>query len=228
MKSKVQRPAIKNRVQSSAIMNKVNKYNYFEKLIFKSIFVLIFLLVLLLVKKVNLDGTNNLLEGLKKNLNYEFSLKEDGKKIYNKAKDIIDDSLETVGVFNAESIKYNSPLNGTIYKTFGQDVIINEEKVKNSGVDIKSVSEEDPKVIMSGVVTKVEKNGNKGYFVTIKKDNIEIIYGYLSKAYVSEGNNVDVGDLIGLLGTNKDGNKYLRLEVYIDGIAVDPTDYIEI
>lgn len=228
MKSKVQRPAIKNRVQSSGIVQKVNKYNYFEKLIFKSIFVLIFLLILLLIKKVNLDGSNNLLEGLKKNLNYEFSLKEDGKKIYYKAKDIIDDSLESVGVFNSESIKYKSPLNGTIYKTFGQDIIINEEKIKNGGLDIKSVSEEDPKIVMSGVVTKVEKNGNKGYYVTIKKDNIEITYGYLSKAYVSEGSNVEVGDLIGLLGTNKDGNKYLRLEVYIDGIAVDPADYIEI
>ena len=231
MKSNVQRPSIINRVPRPSLMKKVNKYKYLEKMIIKSVFVLIFLLVLLLIKKIDLNGTNNLLEGLEKNINYEFSLIEDGKKIYYKTKDFIEGSLESIEVFNLDSkttTKYSQPITGTIYKTFGQDIIINDNKVKNSGLDLKSMSEQDPQIVMSGVVSKVVQNGNKGYFVTIKKDNIEITYGYLSKSYVSEGNKVEVGDLVGLLGTNKDGSKYLRIEFYIDGVAVDPADYIDI
>ena len=231
MKSNVQRPSIINRVPRPSLMKKVNKYKYLEKMIIKSVFVLIFLLVLLLIKKIDLNGTNNLLEGLEKNINYEFSLIEDGKKIYYKTKDFIEGSLESIEVFNLDSkttTKYSPPITGTIYKTFGQDIIINDNKVKNSGLDLKSMSEQDPQIVMSGVVSKVVQNGNKGYFVTIKKDNIEITYGYLSKSYVSEGNKVEVGDLVGLLGTNKDGSKYLRIEFYIDGVAVDPADYIDI
>lgn len=232
MKSNVQRPSIKNRVPRPPLMKKANKYKYIEKMIIKSVVVLIFLLVLLLVKKINLNSTNNFLEGIEKYIRYEFSFIEDSKKIYNKSKNFIEDSLGSVKVFNLDSItattKYIQPITGTIYKTFGEDIVINNNKVKNNGLDLKSVSEQDPQVVMSGVVSKVVQNGNKGYFVTIENDNIEITYGYLSKAYVSEGNKVEVGDLVGLLGTNKDGSKYLRLEFYIDGEAVDPADYIDI
>ena len=35
------------------------------------------------------------------------------------------------------------------------------------------------------------------------------------------------GDKIGSLGTNKDGNKYLHFQVWINGKPVNPTDYID-
>ena len=70
--------------------------------------------------------------------------------------------------------------------------------------------------------------GKKGYFVTIKNDNMDVVYGYLSKTYLEKGSTVEVSDIVGLLGTNKDGNQYLRIEIYIDGIPVDPSDYIDL
>lgn len=74
----------------------------------------------------------------------------------------------------------------------------------------------------------VEKRDNQGYFITIEKDNIKIIYGYLETTQLKEGDLVYKGDIIGEVGINKDGSKYLRLELYIDNELVDPEKYIDI
>lgn len=219
MNSKVRRPVPKNRTF---------KYDYINKLIYKSIFVLVFLLVILAMKKINAKPTNSALVILQKNLDYKFNLVEDSKRVFKKAQNLLDSSLETVGVFKETNETIVLPIAGTIHKDFNQKITINGISSKNNGLDIKSNSEKDPQSIGPGVVTRVEQKGNKGYFVTIKKDNMETIYGYLSKPYVSEGSNIETGDFIGSLGLNKDGSKYLRLEVYIDGIPVDPMDYLDI
>ena len=219
---------MKNKVQRPIVKGKLYKRNYVKSLIYKSVFVIFFILILLLIKKVNLNGTNKLIDRIKNNINYEFNIVEDGKKIYRKAQNLVDNSIKAVGVFSYPTTpNYMAPLSGSIYKSYNEKVIINNEKVKNEGTDIKS-EDEEPKAIINGVVKNVESRGNKGYFITIEGEDIEIVYGYLSKAYVSEGSNVKAGDLIGLLGTNKDGNKYLRIEIYKDGNAVDPMDYIDL
>lgn len=220
MNSKVRRPVPKNRTF---------KYDYINKLIYKSIFVLVFLLVILAMKKIDAKPTNSALKVLQNNLSYKFNLVEDSKRVFNKAQNLFDSSLETVGVFketNEKTILF--PIAGTIHKDFNQKLTINGISSKNNGLDIKSDSEKDPQSIGPGVVSKVEQKGNKGYFVTIKNDNMDTIYGYLSKPYVSEGSIIETGDIIGSLGLNKDGSKYLRLEIHIDGIPVDPMDYIDI
>lgn len=221
MNSKVRRPVPKNRTF---------KYDYINKFIYKSIFVLVFLLVVLAMKKINTKPVNSALVVLKNNIDYKFNLVEDSKSVFRKSQNLLDSSLESVGVFksNDGTKTLISPIAGSIHKDFNQKVTINGTNASNNGLDIKSTSERDPQAIVDGIVTKVEQKGNKGYFVTIKKDNMETIYGYLSKPYVSEGSNIETGDIIGSLGLNKDGNKYLRLEVYIDGVPVDPMDYIDI
>ncbi len=217
-----------NRYNGSNIRSKLHKYNYVRTFIIKSILTIIFLLILVAMKKIDLKPTNRFLESLEKNINYNFSFVEDGKRLYDKAQNLINKSIGSIAVFKEDSPKYNSPIAGTVYKSFGQDIIVNGEASKNTGIDIKSVSKMDPKVIIAGQVSNIETRGNKGYFVTIKNENMEIVYGYLSKTYLEKGSIVDIGDIVGLLGTNKDGNQYLRIELYIDGTPVNPLDYIDI
>lgn len=211
MKNKIHRPIIKNRQ---------NKKNYYMTLIYKSIVVLAILLALIIMKKINFKSTNNIIEGLRKNISYEFDIVDDGKKIYYKTQDIIDDSIKAIPVFNSKNPKYISPITGLLNSKF--------IKGKNDGIVIQVDSELEPTAIVNGIVEEIEIVDKKGYFVTIKKDNIKAIYGYLAKAIVEEGNEVEVGDTIGILGTNKDGKKYLRFELQIDGVAVDPLDYIDL
>lgn len=217
-----------NRYNGSNIRNNLHKYNYVRTFIIKSILTIIFLLALFAMKKIDFKPTNRFLENLERNINYNFSFVEDGKKLYNKAQNLIDKSVGSIAVFKEKSPKFESPISGTVYKRFGQDVIVNGEISKNTGIDIKSVSKMDPKVIISGHVSNIETRGKKGYFVTIKNENMDIVYGYLSKTYLQKGSTVDIGDIVGLLGTNKDGNQYLRIEIYIDGEPVNPSDYIDI
>lgn len=168
-----------------------------------------------------------LLDGLKRNINYEFSIVEDGKKLYTKAKGIIDQSLDGVAVFKAHK-EFTSPIKGSIYQKFGQDIMKDGTLSKNIGIDIKSESDTKPNIIFPGTVTNIEQRGNKGYFVTVENENMEIIYGYLAQVLLKEGSNVEIGENIGTLGTNKDGNRYLRIELYIDGNLVNPLEYIDI
>lgn len=217
-----------NKFNGNNIRNNLHKYNYVRTFIIKSILTIVFLLVLLAMKKIDFKPTNAFLDSLERNINYDFSFIEDGKKLYYKANNLIDKSIDTLAVFKENTPKYDSPITGTIYKDFGQDIIVDGEVSKNTGVDIKSVSKMDPKVIISGTVSNIEVRGKKGYFVTIKNDNIDLVYGYLSKTYLEKGSIVDVGEIVGLLGTNKDGNQYLRIELYIDDTPVNPSDYIDI
>lgn len=219
MKNKVHRPSIKKN-----ILNHANIKN----LIYKSIFVLVLLLVLVLIKKLNFSSTRNVIQVIKSNINYEFNLVEDGKKVYKKAQIFLDDSLESIGVFSGSKPKYIAPISGTLFKTFDQKVLIDNVEVKNGGIDINSNQEQEPISIIKGTVTRVEKKDKKGYFITIKNDELDIVYGYLSKVNANEGDTLEVGDQIGILGKNKDGKKYLRVEIYIDGVAVDPMDYIKL
>ncbi|WFA09494.1 M23 family metallopeptidase [Tissierella sp. Yu-01] len=218
MNNNVHKPVI----QKNAIYRK----KYLKRLLYKSIIVLALILVLILIKKLNLSSTNNVLGSLKNNIEYEFNLIEDSKKLYVKAQQLLDSSLETVGVLNSLSPKFNAPIAGSIYRSFDQMVVIDGNKIKNGGIDIKVINGEDPIAISNGTVTDIHKSGNKGYFISIKNGDMEITYGYISKPYVEEGDEIVVGEKLGELGNTKDGNKYLRIEIEVKGEKVDPTNYI--
>ena len=123
---------------------------------------------------------------------------------------------------------YIAPIQGAIYRSYDQDIQINGNIEKNGGLDIIVEGDENPISIINGLVKKVEEKGNKGYYVTIANADMIVVYGYLKTAYVKEGESINQGAEIGSIGTNKDGSKYLRFEIFIDNKAVDPAEYIDI
>jgi len=208
-------------------MSNYIKYSYFKTLLIKSIIVVSLILILLLAKKLNLEFSNGILSKISEVTSYQFKL-SDGKLYLDKTMTALDNSLQTIKVFNMDNKKIVTPITGTIYKKFGQEVIINSNKVKNNGMDIKSNDDNNPIAFVEGTVSKIEDRGSKGYYVSILSGNTRITYGYIINPLVSEGQLVSFGDEIGELGTNKDGSKYLRLEIEVDGEYVDPIDYIGI
>lgn len=218
MNNNVHKPSIQKNV--------IYRNKYLKKLLYKSIIVLALILVLILIKKLNLASANNVLGSLKSNIEYEFHFVEDSKKLYVQAQKLLDSSLEAIGVFNGSDPKFNTPITGSIYRSFDQMVVVDGNKIKNGGIDIKVINGDAPKAISNGTITDIRKNGNKGYFISINNGEMEIIYGYISKPFVEEGNEIEVGDILGELGNSKDGNKYLRIEIEVKGEKVDPTNYI--
>lgn len=212
MKSKI--------VNSLDILLKISS-QILKKSIRKGIIAIAILLFILLIKAINTKPTNLLLGTIKNSIYYEFSIVEDSKRIFNKGKDLLDSSQSVLEVFNLGGIhKYSTPIEGTLHRKFHKDT--------NKGIVIKADGENEPKAIADGIVKEVVLTKNKGYFVTIKSEDIEHIYGYLSKSYVVMGDIIESGEPIGFLGTNKDGHKYLRFEIIKNGEYKNPLNYIDL
>src|SRR5699024_6623920 len=162
-------------------------------------------------------------ETIKTNINYEFQVKEDSVRIYNRAKDVFNSTLDSIPVFNTED-KLDLPITGTIIRTFDSQVETPDGSRDNGGIEIKLEDEMDPKSITEGRVTNVEQIDNKGHFITVEEGEVKIIYGYLQSTPLKEGDLVQQEDTIGEVGINKDGSKYLRLELYINNELVDPEE----
>lgn len=207
-------------------IEEIIKNKKLKLIVYKSIFAVIILLLAFLLKKINANPTNRLLDSVKTSINYEYHIKDDSAKIYNRTKNIFNSTIESIPVFNSGE-KLPSPVNGTIIRSFDYQVETPDGKGDNGGVEIKIENDSKPKSIIDGRVTSIEKQQNKGYFVTVGEGNTEIIYGYLHSTNLKEGDLVAKDDIIGEVGINKDGSKYLRLELYINKEVVDPEKYID-
>ncbi|MGE5412905.1 MAG: M23 family metallopeptidase, partial [Syntrophomonadaceae bacterium] len=58
-------------------------------------------------------------------------------------------------------------------------------------------------------------------------DRYETLYGHLEQTLVAEGQRVQRGDRVGLVGsTGRSTAPHLHYEVHVEGHAVNPLDYI--
>lgn len=95
-------------------VNRVNKNflkfnnSYYNKQVNRIIFVLITVLVILIVKAINHRSTNNIINIIEKNIYYDFSIKEDGKKVKDYLVKIIGGSKETIEELLAEQFNKNN------------------------------------------------------------------------------------------------------------------------
>lgn len=189
---------------------------------------LIILVLILILKKINNKLTSNVIQIIHKGINYEFSVKEDGKKFLDYSKGLLEFSGKTLEALNIKNEpKYPPPIEGTIYSPFGEVKHLDGSVTFNNGIDIIPIDNREPISIDKGIVSRIEDRKTKGYFVTIKHDNMTTVYGYLIEVYLAEGEEVIPGSKIGTLGTNKDGNKYLHFEIWIDGVPKNPMEYIK-
>ncbi|QQY80427.1 murein DD-endopeptidase MepM/ murein hydrolase activator NlpD [Keratinibaculum paraultunense] len=208
--------------------NFLRKRFHYKRQLKRFICILIILSLILVLKVINNKLTSNIIQIINKGINYEFSIKEDGKKILNYSKKLLELSGKTLEALNIKNKPmYSSPIEGAVYKPFGEVKHLDGSVNFNNGVDIIPKDEKEPIVIEKGIVSKIEDKNTKGYFVTIQHENMTTVYGYLIEVYLREGERVNIGDKIGTLGTNKDGNKYLHFEIWIDNVPVNPMEYIK-
>ncbi|OLS03330.1 M23 family metallopeptidase [Tissierella creatinophila] len=199
----------------------INRLKTLKPVFYKIIFSLVVILCVLTFKALNFKSTKWVLSKIKYTIEYETDLRSSGKEVYRKVQGLVKDSKNVLTVFNLDSkVKYPLPIKGELYRSYEKDI--------NEGIDIKSTDENDPKSIITGRVKDIYLQEKQGYFVIIEQEKMEITYGYLSKSYVSKGDSIDTETPIGSLGTNKDGNKYLRIELKVDGRYKNPLDYIDV
>lgn len=210
------------------IINYLKRRFHYKRQLNKIIGVLIILILIFILKMINNRISSGIIQIIHNSVNYEFSMKKDGKIIINYGKKILMLPEKTLSVLNiTNSTKYPPPIEGVIYNPFGETMYLDGRTTFNNGVDIIPEEEREPVSIEKGTVKSIEDRGSKGYFVTIEHENIVSVYGYLVSAYVKEGEKIEAGTKIGTLGTNKDGNKYLHFEIWVDNSPVDPLNYVE-
>lgn len=101
--------------------------------------------------------------------------------------------------------------------------------VLHPGVDL-AVPEGTPYYAAhAGTVTLARWNGGYGYCVIIDVGNgVEIVHGHSSKLLVHEGQQVQAGDLLGLVGdTGYSFGPHLHFELRVDGRQINPVPWMK-
>jgi murein DD-endopeptidase MepM/ murein hydrolase activator NlpD len=98
------------------------------------------------------------------------------------------------------------------------------------GIDFKGNVGDPVKCTANGTVEFTGKAGGYGNCVRIKHiNNIETVYGHLSRINVREGQKVSVGDVIGKVGsTGRSTGPHLHYEVRRNGKPVNPREYLSL
>lgn len=129
---------------------------------------------------------------------------------------------ESQMVFPApEGIRISSPYGWRIHPVY-------KTRKFHNGIDIAAPGGTDILAALSGTVTKARWSDSYGWYVQIYHgDGMTTLYGHASKLLCKEGEYVERGQVIALVGTTgvSTGN-HLHFEVRIDGDTRDPMDYL--
>jgi murein DD-endopeptidase MepM/ murein hydrolase activator NlpD len=98
----------------------------------------------------------------------------------------------------------------------------------HAGVDLGRTEGTPYYAAHGGVVTKSAWFGGYGYCIIVDHGNgVETIYGHSSKLIAREGQRVETGDVLGLVGnTGHSFGAHLHFEVHINGQPTDPVPYL--
>lgn len=99
----------------------------------------------------------------------------------------------------------------------------------HKGVDLAAPTGTPIRATADGTVSKAEWFSGYGLYVSLEHGGaIQTRYGHMSRLNVYNGQQVKKGDVIGYVGsTGNSTGPHLHYEVRIDGVAVNPTPYMQ-
>jgi murein DD-endopeptidase MepM/ murein hydrolase activator NlpD len=133
------------------------------------------------------------------------------------------------------TVEFAFPLKGTISKEFSRDELVKNATTGDwrihKGIDIKGASGDRINAVSDGIVTEMVDSALWGTVITVDHGN-----GYIAKycglrkgSTVKSGDELKSGDKIGLLDEiplESDDGIHLHFELYKDGKAVSPSEYL--
>jgi len=120
------------------------------------------------------------------------------------------------------NLTFFSPIKGTVTSQF-------DALRKHFGIDIVAARDEVIKAVQDGTVIFAGWTVETGYVIAIQHPgNVISIYKHNSVLLKKEGNIVHAGETVAIIGETGElsTGPHLHLELWINGIPVDPKDYI--
>jgi hypothetical protein len=147
------------------------------------------------------------------------------------ARQSIKDAIENIKATSDKWAHYPSikPTKGYISSGFGRRLHPVFKKMQfHSGIDLKTSEGLPILAAADGRVIQSAKRGGFGKTVTIDHGyGIRTFYAHCSEIYVSEGEPVKRGDVIGRVGhTGRTTGAHLHYEVHVDGVPKNPLNFI--
>ena len=118
------------------------------------------------------------------------------------------------------------PLVGAVTSRFGYRQL--RGSPNHTGVDIDGNTGDPVMAATAGTVTFSGWRSGYGNLVIIQTGNEEYYYGHASELWVSAGEEVEMGEIIALVGsTGFSTGSHLHFEIRVDGTPVDPLPVLE-
>ena len=125
---------------------------------------------------------------------------------------------------------HGAPTHGRVTSGFGvrNHPILHQRKM-HYGVDIGAPTGTPIRAARDGVVTRAENMGTYGNVVFVDHgDGVETRYAHADELLVEPGTPVQKGQILATVGsTGRSTGPHLHFEVRKDGVAVDPSGYLE-
>jgi biotin carboxyl carrier protein len=121
------------------------------------------------------------------------------------------------------------PVKGWVTSGFGPRISpFTEKPAWHDGLDIGAAPNTPVRAPAQGRITDISYDSKLGNMVRVDHGfGVETLYGHLAKALVKEGQRVDRGDVIALVGSSGlSTGPHLHYMVKLNGQALDPTKYI--
>ena len=124
------------------------------------------------------------------------------------------------------------PFPGAITSEFGhrENPFGSSQIETHKGLDIKGPIGAHVKAVAKGKVEFAGLKGGFGNCIILKHGNgFETLYGHLSKILVSVGQQIDIGQEIGNIGsTGRSTGPHLHYEIHHNGQKIDPEDFLKL
>lgn len=117
------------------------------------------------------------------------------------------------------------PVDGKVTSEFGfRTHPITGERSCHTGLDLAAPMGTPVLAAYSGTVTETNETSGRGKYIRLQHGtSMQTLYCHLSEIDVSEGDEVEAGDVIGLVGsTGMSTGPHLHFEVWIDGVRCNP------
>jgi murein DD-endopeptidase MepM/ murein hydrolase activator NlpD len=137
----------------------------------------------------------------------------------------------TASAGGSEKSSFTIPASGLLTSPFGNRISpVTKAMEFHKGVDIGADKGAPIKATLAGEVLKSDTDATYGNYIKLTHaGGIETVYAHCSVLLVEKGQKVKQGDIIAKVGdTGEAMGAHLHFEIWKDGKAVNPLDYIKV